>query len=163
MAMRPTGWRRLVPNGATEPPAPTLPDAPASDPTDDFARIERGVEMSGRLVTERPLRVEGEFSGEIESASAVVVTETGAIEAPIRARSVEIRGAVVGDVQAAREVVIHPSGRLHGDVEAPSLVVMRGAFFNGRTRMYRPERVAHADPAALDPESTPAPTPTVDA
>ncbi|HVH20047.1 MAG TPA: polymer-forming cytoskeletal protein [Myxococcota bacterium] len=164
MAMRPTGWRRLVPSGATEPSAPAPPDAPASDPTDDFARIERGVEMSGRLVTERPLRVEGEFSGEIESASAVIVTETGAIEAPIRARSVEIRGAVVGDVQAAREVVIHPSGRLHGDVEAPSLVVMRGAFFNGRTRMYRPERVAHTDASAVESESEPtATTPTAEA
>jgi cytoskeletal protein CcmA (bactofilin family) len=163
MATRSTGWRRLVPGGATEPSAPALPDAPAPDPTDEFARIERGVEMSGRLVTERALRVEGEFRGEIQSASAVIVTETGAIEAPIRARSVEIRGAVVGDVQAAREVVIHPSGRLHGDVEAPSLVVMRGAFFNGRTRMYRPERVAHTDPAALEPEEASAATPTGEA
>lgn len=163
MATRPTRWRRLVPGGATEPSAPALPAAaPAADPVDDFARIERGVEMSGRLVTERPLRVEGEFTGEIQSASAVIVTETGAVEAPIRARSVEIRGAVVGDVQAAREVVIHASGRLHGDVEAPSLVVMRGAFFNGRTRMYRPERVAHTDPAAPTPEIS-APTPTADA
>ena len=112
--------------------------------------------MSGRLVTERPLRVEGEFRGEIQSASAVIVTESGAVEAPIRARSVEIRGAVVGDVSAAREVVIHASGRLHGDVEAPSLVVMRGAFFNGRTRMYRPERsVAPADAAQAPDAAAP--------
>ena len=167
MATKSVGWRRLVPGNATEPSAPAPHDAaaPAPDPSDDFARIERGVEMSGRLVTERGLRVEGEFRGEIRSASAVIVTETGAVEAPIRARSVEIRGAVVGDVQAAREVVIHPSGRLHGDVEAPSLVVMRGAFFNGHTRMYRPERVAQADAPAAELEGEPAtaPAPTVDA
>ena len=163
MATRPTGWRRLVPGGETETLAPAQPVAAAPDPRDDFARIERGVEMSGRLVTERPLRVEGEFSGEIQSASAVIVAETGAVEAPIRARSVEIRGAVVGDVQAAREVVIHASGRLHGDVEAPSLVVMRGAFFNGRTRMYRPERNAHADAPAAQPADAPAATQPADA
>jgi cytoskeletal protein CcmA (bactofilin family) len=152
MATIPGGWRRMVPGGATETAVAAHPVATAG-PTDDFARIERGVEMSGRLVTERPLRVEGEFRGEIQSASAVIVAETGSVEAPIRARSVEIRGAVVGDVQAAREVVIHASGRLHGDVEAPSLVVMRGAFFNGRTRMYRPERIAHTDAPAAQPDA----------
>jgi cytoskeletal protein CcmA (bactofilin family) len=49
---------------------------------------------------------------------------------------------VAGDVAASREVVIHATGRIHGDVSTPSLVVERGAFFNGRTRMYRPEIVA---------------------
>ena len=95
--------------------------------------------MNGRLVVEQSLCVEGEFRGELESAGSVFVSESGAVEAPIRARTVEIHGAVVGDVVASREVVIHATGRLHGDVETPSLVVARGATFNGRTRMYRPE------------------------
>lgn len=148
MAMRISGWRRLV-IGAPEASA-AASVTPASEvaftaPADDFVRIERGVEMTGRLVVGRPLRIEGEFRGEIESTNAVVVSEGGTVEAPIRARIVEIRGAVVGDVVASREVVIHATGRLHGDVEAPSLVVLRGAFFNGRTRMYRPERVVQSD------------------
>src|SRR5262249_24639577 len=119
--------------------------APAAE--EAYARIERGVEMSGRLATERPLRIEGEFRGEIQSAAAVLVCEGGTVEAPIRARTVEIHGAVGGDVIASREVVIHASGRLHGDVEAPSLVIARGAFFNGRTKMYRPGRVVQAEAA----------------
>jgi cytoskeletal protein CcmA (bactofilin family) len=153
MATRsPGGWRRIRMRATTAPTPPPQAVAEHTRPADDFARIEHGVEMSGRLVTERSLRVEGEFRGEIESGGAVVVTESGAVEAPIRARTVEIFGAVVGDVSAGREIVIHPTGRLHGDVDAPSLVVMRGAFFNGKTRMYRPERtLAQADavPAAV--------------
>jgi len=121
---------------------------------DGFTRIQPGVEMSGRLVTERSLRVDGEFRGQIESAAMVIVCETGAVEAPIRARTVEIRGAVVGDVVASREVVIHATGRLHGDVEAPSFVIERGAFFNGRTRMYRPERLAQSQAEALPAEGS---------
>ena len=47
--------------------------------------------------------------------------------------------------------MIHATGRLHGDVEAPSLVVARGAYFNGRIRMYRPERSLQTDaPASRD-------------
>lgn len=140
MDMRLAGWRRLVlgvPEQETTPPPPEEQTVTA---TPDVAIIERGVEMNGRLVVRQSLRIDGELRGEIESAKSVFVSESGAVEAPIRARTVEIRGAVVGDVVASREVVIHATGRLHGDVETPSLVVERGATFNGRTRMYRPER-----------------------
>jgi len=100
MAMRPIAWRRLV-LGAPAAEAPArMPQAELDAAEADVARIEQGVEMNGRLVVERPLRIEGEFRGELESASSVFVSETGAVEAPIRARSVEIRGAVVGDVVA---------------------------------------------------------------
>jgi cytoskeletal protein CcmA (bactofilin family) len=150
MAARPGSWRSIR-IGATAPTPPPQPPAEIAKPAEDFARIERGVEMSGRLATSRSLRVEGEFRGEIECGGAVVVTDTGAVEAPIRARTVEIFGAVVGDVSAGREIVIHPTGRLHGDVDAPSFVVMRGAFFNGKTRMYRPERsLAQSDAVPAD-------------
>ena len=140
METRLAGWRRLVlgaPELKVEPPRPEQ-ELGASEAS--VALIEPGVEMNGRLVVPQSLRVEGEFRGEIESKNTVFVSETGAVEAPIRARTVEIRGAVVGDIVASREIVIHATGRLHGDVETPSLVVMRGATFNGRTRMYRPER-----------------------
>jgi cytoskeletal protein CcmA (bactofilin family) len=134
-----TGWRRLVLRTPSAEPA--RPDAASENAAaTDAMCLEHGVEMNGRLAVERPLRIEGELRGELESTSSVLIAESGAVVAPIRARSVEIHGAVVGDVVASREVVIHATGRLHGDVETPSLVIERGATFNGRTRMYRPER-----------------------
>ena len=163
MPIGPRGWRLLVTDAAQEvrvwapTPGAPAPGAPAQDagaeapPVRESSRIEHGCEMSGKLALDRPLVIEGEFSGAIASDSSVVVSEAGSVEANIRARSVAIHGAVVGDVTASREVVIHAGGRLHGDVETPSLVIERGAFFNGRTRMYRPEHAARA--------SAPAPTP----
>ena len=159
------GWRRIAPDApqagalpaAVEPAvgAPTPVAAPGADAIagalapPGSSRIERGCEMSGKLVLERPLWIEGEFRGAIASESSVVVSEGGSVEAAIRARSVVIRGAVVGDVIASREVVIHAGARLHGDVETPSLVIERGAFFNGRTRMYRPEHEVRAAAPAI--------------
>ena len=141
------GWRRLVPGARVENAAAPVPEAEGVVREPGVAVIARGVEMSGRLVVPKSLVVEGEFSGELEIASSVWVEESGAVTAPIRARSVEIRGAVMGDIVATREVVIHSTGRLHGDVETPSLVIARGATFNGRTRMYRPEHQLQAAPA----------------
>jgi len=148
MAMRPIGWRRLALGAPAIEALARSPQAEIGADEADVARIAPGVEMNGRLVVERPLRIEGEFRGELESTSSVLVSETGAVEAPIRARSVEIRGAVVGDLVASREVVVYATGRLHGDVETPSLVIERGATFNGRTRMYRPERSVQIDTPA---------------
>jgi cytoskeletal protein CcmA (bactofilin family) len=162
MPIGPRGWRRVVPDAREEAarPARVEPAAgtalPAAAPAAEASavesapssRIERGCEMSGTLALARPLVIEGEFSGSIACESSVVVTESGSVEASIRARSVVIRGAVVGDVSASREVVIHAGARLHGDVETPSLVVERGAFFNGATRMYRPEHALRAAAAA---------------
>ena len=52
--------------------------------------------------------------------------------------------------------------RLHGDVETPSLVVERGAFFNGTTKMFRPEQLVRTrvEADANGPDaSSPAPAP----
>ncbi len=148
-----TGWRRFVP-GAPEETAPAVESAvDAVPPVPDAALIAAGVEMNGRLVSPQSLRVEGEFRGELESKGSVFVSESGSIEAPIKARAVEIRGAVVGNVIATREVVIHATGRLHGDVETPSLVIARGATFNGKSRMYRPERTVQTQAAAPEPRA----------
>jgi cytoskeletal protein CcmA (bactofilin family) len=140
MDKRLAGWRRLVLGAPVQNGTPPQPEREPGASEADVALIEPGVEMNGRLVVPQSLRIDGEFRGELESAGSVFVSETGSVEAPIRARTVEIRGAVVGDIVASREIVIHATGRLHGDVETPSLVVVRGATFNGRTRMYRPER-----------------------
>lgn len=149
MDKRLAGWRRLVLGVPEEETSPPRPPAEPGTSAPEVATLARGVEMNGRLVVPESLRIEGEFRGELQSAKSVFVSESGAVEAPITARSVEIRGAVVGDVVASREVVIHATGRLHGDVETPSLVIARGATFNGRTRMYRPERNVQ-DPALPD-------------
>jgi cytoskeletal protein CcmA (bactofilin family) len=152
------GWRRLVvgaDRADAQDVAPVVAEvAPVVAVEPEAALIARGVEMNGRLVVPHSLRIEGEFRGELQSAASVFVSETGAVEAPIRARAVEIHGAVVGDIVASREVVLHATARLHGDVETPSLVIARGATFNGRTKMYRPERAQRSSAeAAAQPES----------
>ena len=157
MDSRGTGWRRfvVVANEQEETPAPAEVETVASEP--GVAVVARGVEMNGSLVVPQSLRIDGEFRGKLDSGASVLVSDSGAVEAPIRARTVEIYGAVVGDIVATREVVIHPTGRLHGDVETPSLVVARGATFNGRTRMYRPERAVREPELADAPTASPRP------
>jgi cytoskeletal protein CcmA (bactofilin family) len=106
--------------------------------------VFQGAEFEGRLRLRESFRIDSEFRGEIESDGTVTVGELGGVEARIRARVVIIRGAVVGDVSASRQLVIHAGGRLHGDVMTPCLEIEKGAVFNGRMTMVRPEVAARS-------------------
>ncbi len=133
------GWLRRSLDEA--PRSAARPTSPSPNPADRPTTIEYGCEIEGTLRLAGPLLVDGHFRGEIVCRDVVTVREHGSVEARIRGRSVEIHGAVKGDVEALREVVLHAGARLHGDVKTPSLVIERGAFFNGRTEMYRPQAV----------------------
>jgi len=119
--------------------------------------VFQGAEFEGRLRLRESFRIDSEFRGEIESDGTVTVGELGGVEAQIRARIVIIRGAVVGDVSASRQLVIHAGGRLHGDVMTPCLEIEKGAVFNGRMTMVRPE-VAARSAARAETASEASPT-----
>lgn len=145
MATTSSGWerleigRRLARRGAE--PVET-PKAPAAE--DHTAFIHEGCEVEGTLSVDNSLRIQGEFRGSIKARKTVTVDERATVTGDIQARTVIIHGAVVGDVNASREVVIKVTGRLHGNVKTPSFELVRGAFLNGKTEMYRPERVIQA-------------------
>jgi cytoskeletal protein CcmA (bactofilin family) len=144
------GWlRRPVGRGVS----PTPPDPPVDPCAGLRTFLEPGAEFEGALRLRESIRIEGEFRGEITSEATVVVGENAAVVARVRAREVVIAGAVVGDVVATRTLSIRAGGRLHGDVETPCLEIEKGAVFNGRTHMVRPEVAARAtaDPGGAEP------------
>ena len=147
------GWQhRSIRSRVSASKPEAAPDAALAPLTTFF---NEGCKIDGKLMMKTSIEIEGEFCGEIQCDQTVTVGPAAAIEGNIRARSVVIRGAVVGDVEASREVVLHSSGRLHGDVQTPSFVLERGAFFNGKTTMYRPEIVARSNAV---PDLDPAPS-----
>jgi cytoskeletal protein CcmA (bactofilin family) len=131
--------RRLTGRGTAAVESPK-----ASAPKEHTAYILEGCEVEGTLALQNSLQIQGEFRGSIDARKTVTVDERATVTGDIQARIVIIHGAVVGDVTASREVVIHATGRLHGNVKAPAFELVRGAFMNGRTEMYRPERAIQA-------------------
>jgi cytoskeletal protein CcmA (bactofilin family) len=152
-----SGWQRKLASRSDADPQTRSSASPKASGERLTTFFDDGCEVNGRLVVRTSIAIDGEFRGAIESDETVTVGPAAAIEGDICARSVQIRGAVVGDVAASREVVIHATGRVHGDVSTPSLVVERGAFFSGRTRMYRPEVVARMNPIHSEVAADPPP------
>lgn len=145
MADRRGGWLRRSLEIQAELNRPQPADesgSPQAEARQAPSRIELDCEVEGALRLDGPLLIHGDFRGSIDCRDLVTIGEAGTVQGPIRARQVVIRGSVVGNVSATRDVVLHDSARLHGDVKAPSLVVERGAYFNGRTEMQLPRPIA---------------------
>jgi cytoskeletal protein CcmA (bactofilin family) len=151
--------RRWTQKWTADPASETAPEA---ESTTSQTFICEGARFEGTLrLGRQDLRIDCEFRGEIVTDGKVIVGQGGAVESDIRAREVVIFGAVMGDVYASRVLELKPGGKLHGDIETPCLQIDRHGFFNGVTRMARPETTlagqdAKSEPAK--PQSASAPT-----
>lgn len=97
--------------------------------------IGEGSVLEGSCISEADIRVEGEVNGDLRTSGEVVIGEKGSVRSEIHARDVTIAGRMEGTVRATGVVRITPSGRLTGMVEASSLIIEKGAVFQGTSRM----------------------------
>lgn len=98
--------------------------------------IGEGTLLEGSCSSQADIRIEGEVVGDLRTSGEVVIGEKGSVRSEIQARDVTIAGRMEGTVIATGIVRITPSGRLVGIVEASSLVIEKGAVFQGTSRMY---------------------------
>jgi len=125
-------------------PTAVLPRAPGQAWVEERTRVavSRNINVSGRLVFQEAVRIEGRFRGEISSIELVVVSEEGFVEGRIRTPRVLILGELQGDIVGSRSVVLGPRARVAGKIETVGLTICEGARFDGDVR------IVHADEPA---------------
>ncbi|GAB6926994.1 polymer-forming cytoskeletal protein [Paenibacillus sp. JCM 10914] len=100
--------------------------------------IGPGSEMEGVLQCEDNIRIDGHFSGTIESQGCVTIGERAVARSNIMGREVIVAGQVYGDITAEARLTITPTGQMNGDVYATSLIIMEGGLLNGSSHMEQP-------------------------
>lgn len=106
--------------------------------------LGKGSAFDGKLTFEGAVRIDGDFSGEIQTDGTLIVGEPAQVTAEIRAANVIIEGSVRGDVVASTSLEIHQTARVHGNLSTPSLEIQKGALFEGNCRMTADPAPAHA-------------------
>jgi cytoskeletal protein CcmA (bactofilin family) len=99
--------------------------------------VGRNVNVSGKLIFQQPVRIEGRFRGEVRSVELVVVGEDGMIEGKVFAPRLLIMGELRGDVVGCDRVVLGPRAKFFGNIETRNLTVSEGAYLDGNIRMTR--------------------------
>ena len=91
------------------------------------------LKFSGEVQFRSMLRIDGHFSGHVDSAEGTLIVSTGAHvqHAVINVAVAKINGTVEGDINASREVELGPTADVTGNVSTRSLIVQAGAIVNG--------------------------------
>ena len=96
--------------------------------------IGRGMRIEGKIYGMRPIWIDGEVHGTIDSVSAVIIGEFAKVDATIRAATIKVNGSVEGELFASNSIEIMAKGRVSGNITnlAGSLVIQTGGIFEGQ-------------------------------
>lgn len=82
--------------------------------------------------------MDGEFSGSINSQSIITVGKGGLVEGDVSAKKLIVTGRFKGDADCD-EIEILSGGKVVGKIVSKVLVIERGSFFEGDSRLKNKE------------------------
>jgi cytoskeletal protein CcmA (bactofilin family) len=91
------------------------------------------LKFSGEVTFKSSLRIDGNFSGQVNSENGTLTVSIGAklSDAVINVAVAKINGTVEGEVNA-QELVLGRTAKVTGNISAHTLIIEEGALFNGR-------------------------------
>lgn len=107
--------------------------------SDIYSLISHGSEITGTVISDCDMRVEGSVKGSLEVKGRLIVGESGLIEAEIvRGNKVIVMGTVKGSIIANEILHIYSKGEVLGDIIVSELIIEQGACFNGACHKINP-------------------------
>ncbi|MBQ9765752.1 MAG: polymer-forming cytoskeletal protein [Lachnospiraceae bacterium] len=98
--------------------------------------IGENTDLSASLLKcSESLKIIGKYTGDIESSSSVVVSETGCVIGNIKAEFAYICGVVEGNIEVSQTIQIAHSGNVSGSVVCANIITDEGAVLNGSCTM----------------------------
>lgn len=92
--------------------------------------------LEGKLAFEGTVRLDGHFTGTIESKDGMmIVGEKAVINADILVHTATVSGEVSGNIRATNCIELHPPARVFGDLNCPVVVIAAGVVFHGNCTM----------------------------
>lgn len=107
--------------------------------------------INGDLECDGIVKIDGIYKGSIKTASNVIVSEKGRIDAHVEAQNVSVSGQAKGSIVAKGRLEILSTGRVWADVTVSSFLLDDGGKLHGGLKMFG---------AGPEPESFDVPPPT---
>src|SRR5436190_5696750 len=98
--------------------------------------VGSGTVITGEASFKTMLRVDGRFSGRINSTGGTLIVGSGGqVDANIEVAIAMIHGVVNGDIVSTDRVELGRAAKLSGNIQTPSLMIEQGAVFEGTCKM----------------------------
>ena len=105
--------------------------------------VGSGTVITGESSFKSMLRVDGRFSGRINSTGGTLIVGSGGqVDANIEVAVATIHGIVNGDIVASDRVELGRAAKLTGNIQTPTLVIEQGAVFEGSCKMTQAKAAA---------------------
>src|SRR5213595_2226665 len=105
--------------------------------------VGSGTVITGEASFKSMLRVDGRFSGRINSTGGTLIVGSGGqVDANIEVAIATIHGIVNGDIVASDRIELGRAAKLTGNIQAPSLMIEQGAMFEGSCKMTQAKAAA---------------------
>ena len=108
------------------------------------AFLGAGTNYHGKLHFQGSVRIDGNFSGEVESDGTLVIGKEANVEGTLHVGELVLSGKLTGEVRASRKVALNKSADMQGNLQTPVLVVEEGAVLEGQLTMSAVQRDALA-------------------
>lgn len=99
--------------------------------------IGQGTHIEGKMICEAGLRIEGEYSGDIDCMGDIIIGESGIARCNITAKDITVAGTVIGEINTKGRLTLTATGQITGNVIAHTLIIHDGGMINGTCRMER--------------------------
>lgn len=99
--------------------------------------VGEGTFVTGTIVSNELLRIDGSFRGPIRSTGKVLIGKDGRVESFISAETVVVGGIVKGNIKATDRIVILTNGVVIGNIKAPRLIIEENVLFRGQCTVCR--------------------------
>jgi cytoskeletal protein CcmA (bactofilin family) len=118
--------------GSQKPPAPRAPeDAKPATPISLLTVVGDHARMEGKFEIADSVQIECELGGELNVGGKLVIGEKGVVNANVQTVDAIVMGRYEGNMVATGNVEITETGQVSGTIRTDSLVISKGAFFNG--------------------------------
>ncbi len=118
--------------------------------------IGPGMSITGDLVTEGTVRVEGRIQGTVRAGKTVIVGKGGEIDGDVITQDAVIGGRLRGSLVAESRLELQATCDIEGQIRAPAqhLKLEEGARFNGQIQMLDQGQMAALPPGTGEENST---------
>ncbi|CAI8307290.1 MAG: Uncharacterised protein [Flavobacteriales bacterium UBA4585] len=98
-------------------------------------RILAGTSITGDIVSDGDIRVDGKVAGSMRVSGKLVIGEQGRVEGEVECKNAAIAGQLEGTINVAQSLSLSASAKVKGKVQVEKLAVEPGADINGSLSM----------------------------
>ena len=91
--------------------------------------------FKGTVTTDKPIRIDGIYEGDIESTGIVIVSSTGKFNGNIKCKDLHLSGEGEGTVFCSELMRFEGNAHFKGEATTRDIVISEGAIFDGNLTM----------------------------